>query len=62
MKTFLILMAAAASISQAQVSFDRILGSAKEPQNWLTYSGTTMSQRYSGLTQVNTANVKSLEL
>ena len=45
----------------AQVSFDRILRAAAEPQNWLTYSGTTMSQRYSLLTQMTPANVKNLE-
>ena len=45
-----------------QVSFDRILASGKEPQNWLTYSGSTMSQRYSTLTQIKPENVKNLEL
>jgi alcohol dehydrogenase (cytochrome c) len=46
----------------AQVSFDRILGAAAEPQNWLTYSGSTMSQRHSPLTQITRDNVKNLEL
>ncbi|HMF78784.1 MAG TPA: PQQ-dependent dehydrogenase, methanol/ethanol family [Bryobacteraceae bacterium] len=45
-----------------QVSFDRLLHAAAEPQNWLTYSGTMASQRYSLLSQINTANVKNLEL
>src|SRR5580692_5932020 len=45
-----------------QVSFDRILGANQEPQNWLTYSGTEMSQRHSLLTQITPANVKDLEL
>jgi alcohol dehydrogenase (cytochrome c) len=45
-----------------QVTFDRILGADQEPQNWLTYSGTLMSQRYSSLTQITPANVKDLEL
>ncbi|HTA45593.1 MAG TPA: PQQ-dependent dehydrogenase, methanol/ethanol family [Bryobacteraceae bacterium] len=45
-----------------QVSFDRILQANKEPQNWLTYSGTEMSQRHSLLTQITPANVKDLEL
>ena len=40
------------------VPFDRILKADKEPQNWLTYSGTTMSQRYSGLNQITPANAK----
>ena len=54
-------MLAAGSIP-AQVSFDRILKANNEPQNWLTYSGTTLSQRHSLLTQITPANVKNLEL
>ena len=46
----------------AQVSFDRILRADQESQNWLTYSGTFMSQRYSQLAQITPANVKNLEL
>ena len=45
-----------------QVTFDRILRAASEPQNWLTYSGTYMSQRYSLLTQIDPSNVRNLEL
>jgi alcohol dehydrogenase (cytochrome c) len=45
-----------------QVSFDRLLHADREPQNWLTYSGTMASRRYSTLSQINTANVKDLEL
>ena len=45
-----------------QVSFDRILRAASEPQNWLTYSGTYMSQRYSLLKQIDPSNVRNLEL
>ena len=44
------------------VPFDRILKADKEPQNWLTYSGTFMSQRYSGLNQITPANAKDLTL
>jgi alcohol dehydrogenase (cytochrome c) len=46
----------------AQLSFDRILNAQKEPQNWLTYSGGYMSQRFSQLTQITPANAKDLEL
>ncbi len=46
----------------AQVSSDRILNAQKEPHNWLTYSGTYMSQRYSPLTEITTANAKDLQL
>ena len=45
-----------------QVSFDRLLRADREPQNWLSYSGTVFNQRHSLLTQVTTANVKNLEL
>ncbi len=45
----------------AQVTFDRILRADKEPQNWLTYSGSTQSQRYSLLTQITPSNVGNLK-
>ena len=45
----------------AGVTYDRILKAAAEPQNWLTYGGTYMSQRYSGLNQITPANVANLE-
>jgi alcohol dehydrogenase (cytochrome c) len=57
-----LLLIALASSLPAQVSFDRILAAGKEPQNWLTYSGTLSSQRYSTLDQITPANVKDLEL
>jgi alcohol dehydrogenase (cytochrome c) len=44
-----------------QVSFERLLRAADEPQNWLTYSGTYASQRHSLLRQLTPANVKNLE-
>src|SRR6202171_330049 len=46
----------------AQVTSDRLLHAADEPQNWLTYSGSYASQRYSSLQQVDATNVKNLEL
>jgi alcohol dehydrogenase (cytochrome c) len=55
-----LLLLAAAALS-AQVSFDRIVNAAREPQNWLTYSGNMMSQRYSPLAQITPQNVKNLE-
>ena len=45
----------------AQVTFERLLKAAQEPQNWLTYSGSYMSQRYSALKQIDPSNVKNLE-
>src|SRR5579872_2132536 len=46
----------------AQVTYDRLLHADREPQNWLTYSGGYMSQRYSLLTQINRSNVKNLQM
>jgi alcohol dehydrogenase (cytochrome c) len=51
----------AAQVS-APVSFDRLLHAEREPQNWLTYSGTLSAQRYSLLDQITPANAKNLEL
>src|SRR2546430_17248744 len=45
----------------AQVSYERLAAAAREPQNWLTYSGGYMSQRYSALDQIAPRNVKTLE-
>jgi glucose dehydrogenase len=57
-----LLLLAASYRLDAQVTFDRILRAADEPQNWLTYSGSYMSQRFSPLRQLDTSNVKNLEL
>jgi len=46
----------------AQVSFDRVLKSSEEPQNWLTYGGNLQSQHYSLLNQITTGNARDLEL
>jgi alcohol dehydrogenase (cytochrome c) len=43
-----------------QVTFERLLNSSKEPQNWLTYSGDYAGHRFSALREVNTANASSL--
>ena len=61
-----VLLAAAAvfhlDAQSAGVTYERILKAAAEPQNWLTYGGTYMSQRYSGLNQITPGNVSTLEL
>ncbi len=54
------LLLATASLS-AQVSYDRLLHAADTPQNWLNYSGSFLSQRYSTLDQITPGNVKNLE-
>jgi alcohol dehydrogenase (cytochrome c) len=49
-----------AGSAHAQVTFDRLLNSTKEPQNWMTYSGDYLGRRFSALDQVNTTNVRAL--
>src|SRR2546429_517378 len=49
-----------ASVACAQVTPQRLLESAKEPQNWLMYSGDYAGRRYSTLDQINTKNAASL--
>src|SRR5499427_7379938 len=44
------------------VPFERILKSSQEPNNWLTYGGSLMSQRYSELAQITPQNTRDLEL
>ena len=46
----------------AQVPYDRIVNATGEPENWLTYNGDYMSQRYSRLDQITPDNVTNLEL
>jgi alcohol dehydrogenase (cytochrome c) len=49
-----------ASQSRGQVTFERLLNSGKEPQNWLTYSGDYSGRRFSSLDQINITNARSL--
>lgn len=44
------------------VTFDRILHADREPQNWLTYSGTVAGGRHSRLTGLTPQNVGNLDL
>jgi alcohol dehydrogenase (cytochrome c) len=53
---------ALATFASAQVTYERILNSRREPQQWLTYSGTYDGQRYSSLDQINRSNVSHLGL
>ena len=52
-------------VSQAaigQVDFERLVNADAEPENWLTYSGTYRSERYSPLNEVDTGNVAGLKV
>jgi alcohol dehydrogenase (cytochrome c) len=44
----------------AQVSYERILNSEREPGNWLTYSGSYAAHRFSNLKQITPQNVATL--
>jgi alcohol dehydrogenase (cytochrome c) len=46
----------------AQVTAERLLHANDEPQNWLHYSGTYASHRYSELKQIDPGNASNLEL
>jgi alcohol dehydrogenase (cytochrome c) len=58
----LVVMLAFAVMASAQVSYERILQSATQPGNWLTYSGSYNAQRYSTLDQITRANVHRLKM
>ncbi len=45
----------------AQVDYERLANSAKEPGNWLTYSGEYNGHRYSRLAQIDRHNVRRLK-
>jgi alcohol dehydrogenase (cytochrome c) len=47
--------------SSPNVPYQRLVNAAKEPQNWLNYSGSYLSQRHSGLDQINPSNARNLE-
>ena len=46
--------------AHAQVTFERLVNSAKEPQNWMTYSGSYSGTRFSALDQVSITNARTL--
>ena len=53
---------AALAASGQQVTSERLLNAAADPGNWLTYSGTYQSQRYSTLGQITRENAGKLKL
>ena len=48
--------------SFSPVTWERLVNAADEPENWLMYSGTLDSQRFSRLDQIHNRNVGDLEL
>src|SRR5579872_4435391 len=62
MRALYMLLAPAALLAQVNVPFERIRDAAKEPGNWLTYSGDYTGRRYSPLDQINAGNVAKLRM
>lgn len=60
MITLISLLVTISLSARAQVTFERLINSAKEPQNWLTYSGDYAGHRFSSLQQINKNNVQSI--
>jgi len=50
----------ASARAQGQVTPERLLNAAKEPQNWLMYSGDYAGHRHSALDQINVVNAHTL--
>jgi alcohol dehydrogenase (cytochrome c) len=46
----------------AEVGFQRLVNASDEPGNWLTYSGTYRSERFSALDEINRENVADLKV
>ncbi|MBC59552.1 MAG: PQQ-dependent dehydrogenase, methanol/ethanol family [Gammaproteobacteria bacterium] len=44
------------------ISWERLVNADQEPENWLMYSGTLDSQRYSLLDEINVDNIDQLEM
>jgi alcohol dehydrogenase (cytochrome c) len=49
-----------ATATFAQVTSDRLVNAAKEPQNWMMYSGDYSGKRFSALDQINLTNVRTI--
>jgi len=62
MKSRLFLLVLSVCVGQGQVSWERLKNAEREPQNWLTHSGTNLSQRHSMLASIHPGNIKDLEL
>jgi alcohol dehydrogenase (cytochrome c) len=58
----LLLLLCTIEVLYGQVTYERLLKSAAEPHNWLTYSGSYPAWRYSTLDQINRENVSALRV
>jgi alcohol dehydrogenase (cytochrome c) len=58
----LLMATALTPVSAADMTFERGLNAAKEPQNWLLHHGNYQGHRFSALKDINTDNVKNLKV
>src|SRR5262249_59665659 len=58
----LLLATALTPAAAADMTHERALNVAKEPQNWLLHHGNYQGHRYSALKDINTGNVGNLKL
>jgi alcohol dehydrogenase (cytochrome c) len=58
----LFMATALSPVRAADMTFERALNVAKEPQNWLLHHGNYQGHRFSPLSEINTDTVKNLKL
>ena len=51
-----------ADLVEAQVTYERLLNAGKDPGNWMTYSGSYRSWRYSSLDQISRKTASRLKV
>src|SRR5262245_66535033 len=55
-------LACTATSLHAQLTYERLLKADQDPGNWLTYSGSYRSWRYSPLKEITRENVRKVKL
>ena len=58
----LLVATALTPVMGADMTFERALNPAKEPQNWLLHHGNYQGHRFSSLNEINTSTVKNLKV
>src|SRR5215212_12133023 len=58
----LLVATALTPVSAADMTHERALNVAKEPQNWLLHHGNYQGHRFSSLKEINTDTVKNLKV
>jgi alcohol dehydrogenase (cytochrome c) len=56
-----VVLAAVTGRAARDVTTDRLRNADNEPENWMVYGGTYRSLRHTGLKQINTRNVRTLQ-